>query len=442
MIFKLKNLIQNTLAHAGFRKYFANTSWMFAEQILRIISGLLVGIWVARYLGPEQFGIFSYALAFVAIFSAFAKLGLDSVLVRDLVNEPDKRDEYLGTAFWLKLIAGLVTFIIVTLATLFTSNDSTTNIYILIIAGGIIFQSMEVVDFYFQSKVLSKFVSISKITQLLISSLLKVYLVLNGSDLLWFVVVSFVDQFALAITLFIAYKYQKIGSFLHCFSIDSAKELIKTCWPLVFSGLVVAIYMRVDQLMINYYLGSKSVGIFTAATRLSEFWYFVPMIISKSLFTSLINSKSSSVDLYYKRLQQLINFMVRFALFIALLTTICSGWLINIVYGAEYSEGARVLSIHIWGIIFVFFGCAWNNWIISEGFQKTALQIVVLSMLSNILLNLILIPRLGIEGAALATTLSYGLGHIFFALFFPNQKVVVGMLIEALFYKRNSIKKN
>ena len=159
-------------------RYFANTSWMFGEQVLRMASGLLVGIWVARYLGPEQFGLFSYALAFVSIFSGLAKLGLDGIVVRDLVNHPHQRDVYLGTAFWLKFVGAFVMLGIVALATLFTSNDHTTNLYVFIISSGIIFQSFEVVDFYFQSKVLSKFVSICKITQLAVSSALKIYFVL------------------------------------------------------------------------------------------------------------------------------------------------------------------------------------------------------------------------------------------------------------------------
>ena len=123
---------------------------MFAEQILRLIAGLFVGVWVARYLGTEQFGIFSYAIAFAAIFSSIAKLGLDGILVRDLVREPNQRDIYLGTAFWLKLAGALITLGAVALATQLTSNNRTTSLYILIIASGPIFQSFEVVDFYFQ----------------------------------------------------------------------------------------------------------------------------------------------------------------------------------------------------------------------------------------------------------------------------------------------------
>src|SRR5450830_1044799 len=140
LITLLKDLIAQARAHAGFRRYFANTSWMFGEQILRMLSGLLVGIWVARYLGPKQFGLFSYAVAFVSIFGTVAKLGLDSIMVRDLVNHPQKRDVYLGTAFWLKFAGAFITLAVIAITVGFTNNDYTTNLYIFIISAGIIFQ--------------------------------------------------------------------------------------------------------------------------------------------------------------------------------------------------------------------------------------------------------------------------------------------------------------
>lgn len=144
MLTVIKNAVDRLAAHSGIRRYFFNTAWTAAEQILRIVAGLLVGIWVTRYLGPEKFGNFSYALAFVAIFGGIAKLGLDGIVVRDLILEPSKRDIYLGTAFWLKVFSAIVTLSIITIATIFTSNNQLTNLYILIVASGIIFQSFEV----------------------------------------------------------------------------------------------------------------------------------------------------------------------------------------------------------------------------------------------------------------------------------------------------------
>ena len=371
-----------------------------------MIAGLLVGIWVARYLGPSQFGVFSYAVAFAALFGSIAKLGLDSIVVRDLVNEPDKRDLYMGSAFWLKLLGSVAMLAVVTLAVQLTSNNSTTNLYIFIISIGTIFQSFEVVDFYFQSKVLSKFVSICKLTQLFISSVLKLYLVFTGGDLIWFVLVSLVDQITLAVSLYIAYWHQKLGSFYRHFYWATTKHLLRDSWSLIISGLVIMIYMRIDQIMIKEILGEKEVGLYSAATRISEVWYFIPMLLTNSLFPSIVNAKKVSDELYYARLQRLYALMVWTAIAIALPMTFLSSWLVTTLFGEAYRDAGQVLMIHIWAGVFVFLGVASMKWHINEGLQKYFLISTSIGAIANILLNLVLIPKFGICGAAVATLLS------------------------------------
>ena len=172
MITKLKSLKN----HQGFMKYFKNTSWLFAEKILRMVVGLFVGIWVARYLGPEQFGLFSYAQSFVGLFTAIATLGLDGIVVRELVKNESRRNELIGTAFWLKFFGAFAVLLILAMAINFTSNDTYTNTLVFIIASATIFQSFNVIDFYFQSKVMSKFVVYANVISLLLSSIIKVVL--------------------------------------------------------------------------------------------------------------------------------------------------------------------------------------------------------------------------------------------------------------------------
>ena len=417
MLKNLNRLFDSARTHQGFRRYFANTSWMFAEQILRLIAGLLVGIWVARYLGPEQFGVFSYAIAFAAIFGSIAKLGLDGIVVRDLVREPDQRDIYLGTAFWLKLGGALASLAAIAIAVQFTSNDRTTNIYIFIIASGLIFQSFEVVDFYFQSKVLSKFVSLCKIAQLLFSSLLKIYFVMTGADLFWFVVVSFVDQVTLALTLYIAYRYQKLGSFYRHFDLAIAKQLLKDSWPLIFSALVVMIYMRIDQIMIKEMLGEKEVGLYSAAVRLSEVWYFVPIIITNSLFPAIVSAKKFGEKLYYSRLQRLYTVMVWMAIAVAFITTILGNWLVVFLYGEAFREAGQVLVIHIWIGVFVCYGVILSRYLIVENKQSLINIHYAQSLVINIVLNFIFLQKIGVIGAALSTLISLVLSYILVSIY-------------------------
>ena len=413
MITCFRQLFMQAKTHQGFLRYFANTSWMFVEQILRIIAGLLVGIYVARYLGPEQFGVYNYAAAFVALFGSIARLGLDGIVVRDLVNHPQERNVYLGTAFWLKLIGAFVALGLLAIAVQFTSNNATTNLYIFIIASGLIFQSFDVMDFHFQSKVLSKYVSISRLTQLALSSILKLYLIFIQADLFWFVMVSLVDQISLALSLAYSYWQQKIGSFLGRFDLGVAKALLRNSWPLILSGIAISLYMRIDQIMIKEMLGEKEVGLYSVAVRLSEAWYFVPVIIATSIFPAIINAKKISQELYNKRLQRLYVIIIYFAVGVALPVTFMAESIVVTLYGTHYQDAGIVLSIHIWAGVFVGLGVVNGQWFLAENMQKIATLNTLTGAAANVVLNYFLIPVYGITGAAFATFASYGVSAYF-----------------------------
>jgi len=426
-----KQLINSALSHQGFRRYFANTSWIFAEQILRLVAELLVGVWVARYLGAEQFGVLSYAIAFVAIFSTIAKLGLDSIVVRELVIKPSQKDKYLGTAFWLKFGGAFFSLAVVALALQLTSNNYTTKLYILIIACGMISQSFEVVTFYFQSQVQAKYISSGKLMQLLLSSLLKIYLVYVDGDLKWFVLVSLVDQITLAAAYFIVYRRQQLGGFIRSFDYATAKQLLKDSWPLIFSGFVVMIYMRIDQVMIKEMLGDKEVGVYSVAVRLSEVWYFIPMVITNSLFPSVINAKKVSQELYYARLQRLYSFMVWIAIAVAIPTTFLSDWLVAILYGEAYQGAGQILKIHVWASVFVFLGVASSAWLTSENLQRYAFSRTFAGAVINVVLNLVLIPAYGILGAVIATVIAQSMAAFIFDVFTKKTRVMFYMKVKA-----------
>ncbi len=432
---RLKSLNSIAKTHQGFRRHFANISWIFSERILRLVASLFIGIWVARYLGPTQFGLFSYAVAFASLFSSFAKLGLDDIVVRDLVSEPTKGDIYLGTAFWLKLIGSIAMLCLVGIALQFTASDSITKLYVFIVASGAIFQAFEVVDFYFQSQVLSKFVSICKMTQLLISSLLKLYLMFINADLFWFVLVTLVDQATLAISLYLAYRYQKTGGFFRCFDWVIAKKLLNNSWPLIISGFVIMVYMRIDQIMIKDILGEKEVGIYSAAVRVCEIWYVIPMIIASSLFPSVVNAKKVSESLFYSRIQHLYSFMFIVSFSIALLMTFLSDWIMVFLYGEPYREGGQVLMINIWAGVFVFWGVASSKWFLSEGLQKILTINTVVGAVVNVILNLILIPKYGVCGAAISTVISQSIASYFMNLLFSETRSNFLRLTKSILYK-------
>ncbi len=413
MIQKLKSLKN----HQGFMKYFKNTSWLFGEKILRMVVGLFVGIWVARYLGPEQFGLFSYAQSFVGLFTAIAALGLDSIVVRELVKDESKRDAFIGTAFWLKLMGAFSVLLILGFAVGFTSNDTDTNMLVFIIASATIFQSFNVVDMYFQSQVMSKFVVYTNIISLLLSSIVKVTLILNEAPLIAFAWVVLFDSFVLACGFVYFYIKNNLSFLKWKFDKVVALGLLKDSWPLILSGIVISVYMKIDQVMIQEMLGSTEVGQYAAAVRLSEAWYFIPMVIASSLFPAIVNAKQVSEELYYARLQKLYDLMVWMAITIAIPTTFMGDWVVNLLYGNQYNQAGSVLMIHIWAGVFVFLGVASGKWFIVENLQKYSFYRTFAGAVLNVILNFILIPKFGINGAAIATLSSQATAAYLFDLF-------------------------
>lgn len=430
MLAKLKSLKQ----HQGFMKYFKNTSWLFGEKILRMIVGLFVGIWVARYLGPEQFGLFAYAQSFVGLFAAIATLGLDGIVVLELVKDDSRSDELIGTAFWLKVMGAIAVLLILVIAVRFTSNDSYTNVLIFIIASATIFQSFNVIDMYFQAKVMSKYVVFANMISLFISSLVKIALILIHAPLIAFACVVLFDSFVLAVGYIYVYRKNNLTFNIKQlkFKSEVAISLLKDSWPLILSGMVVAIYMKIDQVMIKEMLDDNAVGQYAAAVRLSEAWYFLPMVISSSLFPAIINAKKISEELYYKRLQRLYDMMVWMAIAIALPMTFLSDWIVDLLYGSKYSETDGVLMIHIWAGVFVGLGVAASKWVINENLIKNASLRTTIGAILNIILNYFFIKMYGIEGAALATLISYFFVNYFSLYFYKKTKFCFYQQTKAL----------
>lgn len=428
----LNDKVKKLKLSAGFKKYFLNTSWLFFERIIGMVVTLFVGVYVARYLGPSNFGLLSYAGSFVGLFAGIATLGLDSILVRELVKDEKKRDELLGTTFVLKIIGSILVLTIIAIAIRFTDNKNFTNLLIFIIAIGTIFQSFNVINFYFQAKVLSKYTVYAQIFSSIICAAIKLVLIYFNMSLIYFVIVSLLQGVILASGLIVMYIKQKSSLFKWRPNFDLARKLLKDSWPLMLSGIAISIYMKIDQVMIKNMLDAKAVGNYAVAVRLSEVWYFIPMAITNSLFPAIINAKKVSEKLYYDRLQKLYDLMVIFAISIIIPTMFLSNFMISLLFGEQYNQAASVLSIYIWALFFVSLGVARSNWILSENLQRYALIYLSIGVISNILLNLLLIPQFGISGAAFATLISQMLSSYFCACLFKKTRPAFFMQTKSI----------
>jgi len=419
---------------SNFRKYFANTSWLLGERILRMGVSLFVGIYVARYLGPERFGLLSYANSFVGIFVALATLGLDEVVVRELVKTPEQREKILGTSFLLKLVGTLLMWAAILVAIPFTKNDFQTNILIIIIAFGVFFQAFNVIDLSFQAEVKSKYVVHAQFIQLIVSSTIKIILIVNEAPLIWFASVFFLDAIVLALGLVFTYLHNSNKIFSWKWSYETSKHLLHDSWPLIFAGIVVSVYMKIDQLMIKEMLGAKEVGLYAAAVKLSEAWYFIPMAIASSLYPAIINARVYQKEVYYQKIQNLFDLMVWIAVSIALPTTFLSTLVVEFLYGKEYLGSSSVLIIHIWTAVFVFLGVASSKYLLAENFIKKTFYRTFIGALLNIIMNYYLIGIIGIQGAAISTLVSHFFAAYFYDILDKDLRIMFIMKTKSLFF--------
>jgi len=436
LIAKLKALRQ----HQGFVRYFQNTSWLMGEKILRMSVGLFVGIWVARYLGPEQFGLLSYAQSFVFLFTVIATLGLDGIVVRELVKDKTQRDVLLGTAFGLKLIGAFLILPILAIAVQLTSNDNYTNLLVFIIASATIFQSFNVIDFYYQSKVLSKYVALANTVSFTLSSVIKVALIMNHAPLIAFAIMTVFDMVVITIGLIVYYRKSSHLKLLNwLFDWSMAKSLLKNSWPLILSGFVLMIQARIDQVMLKEMVGNIEVGFYSVAMRLIETFAFLPMIFQNSLYPSIQNAKNDSVELYQNRL---LNFYrLNFILFLitAIPIFIFSEQLVVFLFGEDYQPAGALLSLMAMRLFFANMGVARGVYILTENLMKYSMISMVLGTTTNIILNYLWIDEYGGKGAIIATIISFFVTIFLIDMLYSKTRGNVFLQVKSIltFYKIN-----
>lgn len=392
----------------GLQQALGNSVWLFLDRVVRSLVTFAVIIWLARYLGPQQFGIFSYVLAFVAISNAAANLGLEDIVVRELVHDPGARDEILGTALLLKLAGGAVAFLgaLVVIRWLRPGEPGMTWL-VGIAAAGSFFLALDVIDYWFRSMVQSKYAVIARMLASVAMNLAKAGMILLKAPLPAFIVATFAEVALAGMLLIVMYR-RRVGRLLDWTATRArAAALLRYSWPLFFSAMVVMIYMKIDQVMIGEMLGERPVGIYSAAVRLVEMWYIFPAIIVYSIFPALYRLKTDNPRRYRLRIQQLLDFLVITALLAGLLVALLAGPLVGLIYGEAYLGAVSVLQIYVWGSVFVFLMIATNSVLIAEDRTRFLLLRNLLGMSVNVALNLLLIPRYGIEGSAVASLLAY-----------------------------------
>jgi len=418
-----------------FQRAIGNTGWLLADNVIRIGIGFLVTVWMARYLGPGQYGLLSFALAFVALFSSMSTLGLDTLIVRNIVQTPSAKDEMLGTAFVLKLAGGLVTSALA-IGTIYylAPSDSLKRWLVAITAAGVVFQAVDTIDYWFQSQIQSKYTVYAKNSAFLMVAAVKLALILLRAPLIAFAWAGLAEIVLASAGLVIAYTVT--GSKLTAWNatITTSRKLLRDSWPLILSGIVGMIYLRIDQVMLGEMVNSEEVGIYSVAVRIAEASYFIPMAVASSVFPAVVEAKKISEALFYERLQKLYNFMAFIGYAIAVPVSLFSSRLITIIFGGDYARSAPMLVVLIWAGLFVNLGVARSSFLIPMNWTKVHFMTVLLGSLINVVLNVMLIPLYGGMGAAIASIAAYWLAaHGSCFLYKPLRKTGF-MLTKAIIY--------
>jgi PST family polysaccharide transporter len=415
-------------------KIINNVGWLLGERVLKIISEIFIGIWIARYLGPEQFGLLSFVVAIVAIVNAIAALGLNPIVVRDLVKEPVGKFQILGTAFTLQLIAGVIGLLsVVGVVLLLRPGDNLLLIVSIILGFTVVFKSSWVIKYWFEAQVQSKYVVWVEILILLLVSIANIGMILWSAPLLAFVWVSFTEAVLAALALFIVYIYTSNGVLAWEFDMRRAKVLLGSSWPLIISGFAVILNMKIDIILVGLMMDDKSVGIYSAASRISTAWFFIPMIIAQSIGPKIIEMRNQENPQYMPVIQKLLDLMVLISLPGAILIVLVADDAIPLLFGPEYADAAKVLIIHVWSGIFVFLSVAAGRYMIAEEIQHLIMGRTLLGLVVNIVLNFVLIPLYGLTGAAIASLAGFAVGGFFANIFTYRTREIFWMQLKALF---------
>lgn len=415
----------------SFEDALKNSGWLFLDKGIRAVLGLLVGAWIARYLGPSQFGELAYYLAIIAILQSVTTLGMDGVVVREIAKTPGMANSILGTALWMRLLAGIVCWILVLIGFAITNRADNQGLWILgIVGASLLFQSSDVIDLWFQGRSQNKRGVYAKLSAYLLGNAIKVALIYLGAELMAFAIVVAVEAVFVSIALYVSYRYYPCkDSWLKSWAL--ARQLIAESWPYLLSVTSIMIYMRVDQIMIKEILGEYELGLYSAVLPFATVWNVMPMIICAVLMPYLSRTRVESKYDFDRYLMYLFRSFWLISIGLVLLINLCSAFIIGTIYGSAYQEAIPVLNIYILTIIPIFLGVAQNIWIVNERKANMLLLQTAVGAAASITLNFIFIPLWGLEGAAIAAVLSQFISAVLINLVIAKKLFMMQLGIAA-----------
>ena len=423
-------LRRNGTGTRGRRAAAANAAWLFAERAVRLLVSITIGVWVARYLAPARYGELALAMAIIALAAPLARLGLDSVVVNQILRMPARRQSVLASAFVLKLLAGVLGFALVAATARVVPSLRDVTGVIVIMGSSLIWSPLEVGQFGLEADLKGRQLVSARLAAGLVAAGLNVVWIFLGADVTAFAWTVAIEA-ALGGALVAVPRWREWTAALPGVRPKTLLPLIKESWPLAVAGLSVLVYMKIDVVMLNGMKGSQAVGIYAAATRLSELWYIVPTVVVSSLTPAVLRARARSRADYEDALGALIEGLTGVAVLAAALTTAVAGGVVFVLFGHDYAQAATILRVHVWAAVFVFSGVGQSIYMVSERLNALTLIKAVLGGALNVGLNLILIPPYAGLGAAYATLVSYAMAGVFGNALFVRTRPILKLQVMA-----------
>lgn len=399
-----------------------NASWIIGIQIVKSLLGLVISMLTARFLGPSNFGLINYAASIVAFVTPIMYLGLNGVLVQEIVNTPEKEGEILGTSVTMTFLSSLLCVIgVISFAAAVNRGERETVIVCALYSTLLIFQSLELLNYWFQAKLLSKYASGVALFAYAVISGYKIYLLAAHKSIYWFALSNALDYMIIVIGLFIVYK--RLGGGRLRFNLSTARRLWGKSRYYIVSNMMIAIFAQTDRIMLKLMINDAATGYYSAAVACAGMTGFVFTAIIDSFRPLIFDDKKTDEIRYEKDMCRLYGIIIYLSLLQSLVITLFSGFIIKILYGAAYSASINALKLIVWYTTFSYLGSVRNIWILAENKQKYLWIINLSGALANVALNYILIPITGIMGAALASLVTQ---------IFTN--VIIGFIIRPIRY--------
>ena len=422
----LRRLLANRVAQ--------NAGWLIGGQIAQMLVSLIVGLLTIRYLGPSNYGLIDYGMAYTNFFYCFCTLGINSVIVKELIANADREGEIMGTALGLRGISSFLSaLVIISISSFLDRGDPLAILIVALCSIGVLFQVLELFRYWFQSKLQSKVPAIISLIAYIITAAYRIFLLATGKSVSFFALAYSVDYCLAGVLLFLMYK--KYGGQRISFSLPYAKELLKISSPFIIPSLMVAIYSQTDRLMLKQMISPAEIGYYSSALSLCTLWCFVLSAIIDSMYPTIMEAFSRSREEFTYKNKLLYAIVIYLSVFVSIFLVLLAKPVILLLYGPEYLPAVGPLRIITWYTAFSYLGVARNAWIVCNNKQRYLKYVYFSGAAANIVFNLILIPRWGASGAALASFAAQITTTIIAPFFIPDLHENSVMMLESFLLK-------